>query len=119
MELQDYNIFEQRVSTYRTNHIHLCLDGDFNLDFDKMSVRDFASLVHEYVHYLQHFHTLYGLNLCSGFNAEFVFIENTLNSITNFIFHYFYNWINLQHNSRRITREYMETKNANFIMLMK
>ena len=48
MELQDYNIFEQRVSTYRTNHIHLCLDGDFNLDFGKMSVRDFASLVHEY-----------------------------------------------------------------------
>jgi hypothetical protein len=36
-----------------------------------MSVRDFASLVHEYVHYLQHFHTLYGLNLCSGFNAIF------------------------------------------------
>ena len=71
MELQDYNIFEQRVSTYRTNHIHLCLDGDFNLDFDKMSVRDFASLVHEYVHYLQHFHTLYGLNLCYGFNAIF------------------------------------------------
>lgn len=71
MELQDYNIFEQRVSTYRTNHIHLCLDGDFNLDFGKMSVRDFASLVHEYVHYLQHFHTLYGLNLCSGFNAIF------------------------------------------------
>ena len=57
MELQDYNIFEQRVSTYRTNHIHLCLDGDFNLDFGKMSVRDFASLVHEY--------------LCSGFNAIF------------------------------------------------
>lgn len=70
-ELQDYNIFEQRLSTYRTNHIHLYLDGIFDLDFNKMSLRDFASLVHEYVHYLQHFHTLYGLNLCSGFNSIF------------------------------------------------
>lgn len=71
MEFQDYNILEQRVSNYRTNHIHLFLDGQFDLLFDRMTLRDFASLVHEYVHYLQHFYTLYGLNICSGYNTLF------------------------------------------------
>ena len=69
-ELQDYNIFEQRLSTYRTNHIHLYLDGVFDLDFNKMSLRDFASLVHEYVLYLQP--GCFGICITGAFQQDFI-----------------------------------------------
>ena len=46
---------------YKTNFFTVYLDGEFNMEFEKMTQQNLGTLVHEYTHYLQNISTIYGL----------------------------------------------------------
>lgn len=62
-----------------TNHFHIVLNGESNLQVDErgkiktdyMSVKEYGIFLHEYIHYMQHLITLFGINRCKMFNIVF------------------------------------------------
>ena len=67
-------LFEnERNGKYETDHIHMFLNGQ--IDFSEDGLKDdkvYSVFVHEYVHYFQHFATLYGSQYCKMSNLLFI-----------------------------------------------
>jgi len=72
MEFYEYDSnIEERISRYKGNYFHIYLDGKSPISyagFKKVSKRDYASFIHEYVHYIQHITTPYGIKYSGFFN---------------------------------------------------
>ena len=71
MDLFDIDILEGQASKYETNHIHMIVDGNVALSLTFMCNKEYGTFLHEYIHYLQHFTTLYGVKICAIYNKMF------------------------------------------------
>lgn len=85
MELFEYdNHFEERINSYKCNFFHMNLEGKTSINnggtFNKISLRDYASFIHEYVHYIQQITTPYGLKHSSYFNNKYLLYREFINS---------------------------------------
>lgn len=78
MELFETDILEGRISKYETNHFHMILDGSFELPIDSMKNEDYATFIHEYIHYLQHITTPFGVKICTIYNKMFILYRDYL-----------------------------------------
>lgn len=65
----DLDLFATKTSRNETNHFHIYVDddGDYividgNFVADELTSEEYGSLIHEYVHYIQHIQTLFGVN---------------------------------------------------------
>lgn len=66
-----------RTNRNETNHFHIVLIDDLYLSIDStgridttgLSVKEYGVFLHEYIHYLQHILTLFGLNVSKMYNA--------------------------------------------------
>ncbi len=63
------DIFTTKTSRNETNHFHIYVDDngnykveDSNFVVDDLTPEEYGSLIHEYVHYIQHIQTLFGVN---------------------------------------------------------
>lgn len=67
-------LFEgEQNGRYETDHLHMVLDE--HIDFTEEGLSDdrkYSIFVHEYVHYYQHFATLYGSQFCKMANLLFI-----------------------------------------------
>nr|WP_294708984.1 hypothetical protein [Prevotella sp.] len=69
MELFENILTGEKSSKYKTNHFHMFVDDDVLIpDVENMSDDAFGTLIHEYVHYIQHITTLFGIRTCSMFH---------------------------------------------------
>lgn len=76
-------LFEgEQNGRYETNHLHMILNE--HIEFTEAGLSDdriYSVFVHEYVHYYQHFSTLYGSQFCKMANMLFIetreFLTNT------------------------------------------
>lgn len=69
IELFENKITGERKSMYRTNHFHMIVDGDIQVpNVGDMDDKNFGTLIHEYVHYIQHITTLFGIRSCNIFH---------------------------------------------------
>lgn len=69
MELFENILTGEKSSKYKTNHFHMFVDDDVSIpDVENMSDDAFGTLIHEYVHYIQHITTLFGIRTCSMFH---------------------------------------------------
>ena len=85
MELFEYdNHFDARINSYKCNFFHMNLEGkspiNNNGTFNKVSLRDYASFIHEYIHYIQQITTPYGLKYSSYFNNKYLLYREFINS---------------------------------------
>lgn len=72
MSLFDYDILNGKCSKYETNHLHMYVDDDIDLgNLANMSLSSYATLVHEYIHYIQHITSLYGIRMSDMYNRVF------------------------------------------------
>lgn len=67
-----FDILDGRINKYETNHIHIIMDGDIEYPCVNMDNKNYGIFFHEYIHYLQHLTTLFGVKLCSIYNKLFV-----------------------------------------------
>lgn len=65
----DLDLFATKTSRNETNHFHIYVDDngnynviDGNFVADVLTSEEYGSLIHEYVHYIQHIQTLFGVN---------------------------------------------------------
>lgn len=59
----------EKVSKYKTNHFHMIVDCDIQLpNVEEMNDSSFGTFIHEYVHYIQHITTLFGIRMCTMFH---------------------------------------------------
>lgn len=84
MELFEYdNHFDERINSYKCNFFHMYLEGKTPINnsgtFNKVSLRDYASFIHEYVHYIQQITTPYGLKYSSFFNNKYILYREAIN----------------------------------------
>ena len=63
------DLFTTKTSRNETNHFHIYVDDngkykaeDSNFVADELTPEEYGSLIHEYVHYIQHIQTLFGVN---------------------------------------------------------
>ena len=67
-------LFEgEQNGRYETDHLHMVLNE--HIDFTEEGLSDdrkYSIFVHEYVHYYQHFATLYGSQFCKMANLLFI-----------------------------------------------
>ena len=67
-------LFEgEQNGRYETDHLHMVLNE--HIDFTEEGLSDdrkYSIFVHEYVHYYQHFATLYGSQFCKIANLLFI-----------------------------------------------
>lgn len=69
LELFENIITGEKTSKYKTNHFHMIVDADIQIpNVNDMSDEAFGTLIHEYVHYIQHISTLFGIRTCSIFH---------------------------------------------------
>ena len=69
MELFENILTGEKSSKYKTSHFHMFVDDDVSIpDVEKMTDSAFGTLIHEYVHYIQHITTLFGIRTCSMFH---------------------------------------------------
>jgi len=81
MEIFDYEVLSGKCSKYDTNHLHMYVDDDIDLEnFENMSLSAYATFVHEYVHYIQHITSSYGIRMSDMHNRLFL---NCLNHARN------------------------------------
>ena len=72
MSLFDYDILNGKCSKYETNHLHMYVDDDIDLgNLSNMSLSSYATFVHEYIHYIQHVTSLYGIRMSDMYNRVF------------------------------------------------
>lgn len=65
MELFEYDLTVKKVSKYETNHLHMYVDDDICYpNVADMEDSSYATFIHEYVHYIQHLITLFGIRMC-------------------------------------------------------
>lgn len=72
MALFDIDILEGKISKYETNHIHMVVDGDIAFPVTNMDEKQYGIFFHEYIHYIQHMTTLFGVKICAMYNKMFV-----------------------------------------------
>lgn len=65
----DIDLFATKTSRNETNHFHIYVDdnGNYNVKdgnfvAEELTLEEYGSLIHEYVHYIQHIQTLFGVN---------------------------------------------------------
>jgi hypothetical protein len=84
MELFEYDShFDERINSYKCNFFHIYLDGASPINnggFNKTSLRDYASFIHEYVHYIQQITTPYGIKYSQFFNYKYHKYREYINS---------------------------------------
>ena len=72
MSLFDYDILNGKCSKYETNHLHMYVDDDIDLgNLSNMSLSSYTTFVHEYIHYIQHVTSLYGIRMSDMYNRVF------------------------------------------------
>lgn len=72
MSLFDYDILNGKCSKYETNHLHIYVDDNIDLEnLDNMTLSAYATFVHEYIHYIQHITSLYGIRMSDMYNRMF------------------------------------------------
>lgn len=72
MSLFDYDILNGKCSKYETNHLHMYVDDCIDLEnLDNMTLSAYATFVHEYIHYIQHITSLYGIRMSDMYNRIF------------------------------------------------
>lgn len=65
MELFEYDLTIKKVSKYDTNHLHMYVDDNICYpNVADMEDSSYATFIHEYVHYIQHLTTLFGIRMC-------------------------------------------------------
>lgn len=72
-----------------TNHFHIVLNGDYDicisengeLDTKNLSQKEYGVLLHEYIHYIQHLLTLFGICRCKMFNLCFLKLLQYIHSL--------------------------------------
>ena len=89
MELFEYDHhLGERINSYKCNFFHIYLEGESpinnNGSFNKVPLRDYASFIHEYVHYIQQITTPYGLKYSIFFNNKYLLYRGYIDSL-NFI----------------------------------
>ncbi len=72
MALFDIDILEGKISKYETNHIHMVVDGDITFPVTNMDEKQYGIFFHEYIHYIQHLTTLFGVKICAMYNKMFI-----------------------------------------------
>lgn len=77
MTVFDIDFFEGKPSKYETNYLHMVIEGEIVWPLISNTDMHYGKFIHEYVHYLQHITTLFGIKLCENFNN--IFILNTDN----------------------------------------
>ena len=69
MELFEDILTGEKSSKYKTNDFHMFVDDVVAIpDVENMTDTAFGTLIHEYVHYIQHITTLFGIRTCSIFH---------------------------------------------------
>lgn len=69
MDFFENIITGEKTSKYKTNHFHMIVDADVEIpNVEKMNDEAFGTLVHEYIHYIQHISTLFGIRTCTIFH---------------------------------------------------
>ena len=72
MSFFDYDVLNGKCSKYETNHLHMYVDDNIDLEnLDNMSLSAYATFVHEYIHYIQHFTCLYDIRMSDLYNRMF------------------------------------------------
>ena len=72
MSLFDYDVLKGKCSKYETNHLHMYVDDDIDMEnMCNMTLSAYATFVHEYMHYIQHFTSLYGVRMSCMYNRMF------------------------------------------------
>ena len=67
----------EKVSKYKTNHFHMIVDCDIQLpNVEEMNDSSFGTFIHEYVHYIQHITTLFGIRMCTMFHRISIICRN-------------------------------------------
>lgn len=82
IDLLENIITGEKLSRYRTNYFHMFVDVDlpfsedeivsFGESIQSMSDDAFGTLIHEYVHFIQHLTTMFGIRLCDMYNKIFM-----------------------------------------------
>lgn len=72
MSLFDYDTLNGKCSKYETNHFHMYVDDDIDLEnLGNMTLSAYATFVHEYVHYIQHITSIYDIRMSDMYNRVF------------------------------------------------
>lgn len=72
MSLFDYDILNGKCSKYETNHLHMYVDDDIDLEnMENMTLSAYATFVHEYIHYIQHITSIYDIRMSDMYNRVF------------------------------------------------
>ena len=72
MSLLSLDILEGKTSKYETNHIHMIVDGEISFPVTNMNNKQYSTFFHEYIHYVQHLTTLFGVKICTMYNKMFI-----------------------------------------------
>ena len=78
MILFEKDMHEEKISKYETNHFHMIIDGNIQLPANTMSNKEYGTFLHEYIHYLQHITTLFGIKVCAMYNNKFALYRQYL-----------------------------------------
>lgn len=72
MPLFDYEFLNGKCSKYETNHLHMYVDDNIDLEnLDNMTLSAYATFVHEYIHYIQQITCTYDIRMSDMYNRVF------------------------------------------------
>lgn len=71
MCLFNYDVLNNKVSKYETNHIHMIISENIEGPIYELDEKRYGTFIHEYVHYVQHFTTHFGVKICAMYNLMF------------------------------------------------
>ena len=77
MSLFDY-FDNEKPNNYETNHFHIYVNGEVKIPVTGMDDKTYAVFVHEYIHYVQHLTTMFGVKLCETYNKIFYLFRDYL-----------------------------------------
>ena len=72
MTIFDLDFFEGKPSKYETNYLHMIIEGNLEWPLNSNTNINYGKFIHEYVHYIQHITTLFGIKQCEIFNNIFI-----------------------------------------------
>lgn len=79
MDLFEFDALAEKTSKYETNHLHMYVED--NIEFPNvqdMETTSYATFIHEYVHYIQHLTTLFGVRICDMNHRMFLLYRDYL-----------------------------------------
>lgn len=77
------SLLNGRTNKYESNFFHIYLEGESplkNFGYKDVSIRDYASFIHEYIHYIQQITTPYGLKYNKYFTNSLLFFREHIES---------------------------------------